>query len=59
MKVEECQKCNYYQRRTWTSSYKPQGYHKIGVTHAYGFCLLNKCRCLDVKKCEMKGENHV
>lgn len=57
MKVEECQKCNHYQRRTWTSSYKPQGYHRIGVTHVYGFCTIYNNKCLNIKKCDIqKGE---
>lgn len=56
MKVKDCEKCKHYQRKTWSTSYKPAGYHAIGVTHAYGYCLLHKCRCLKVKNCERKDE---
>ena len=49
MKVSECQKCKCYERRTWSSEYKPQNYHKIGVSHAYGYCKLFCLRCSEVK----------
>lgn len=51
MKIETCKKCQHYQRRVWSASYKPNNYHLIGVSHAYGFCLKNQCRCLNIKKC--------
>lgn len=56
MKVSNCKKCGYYQRRTWSSSYKPANYHVIGVSHAYGFCELNNDRCLNVKECAKMHE---
>lgn len=51
MKVSVCEKCKYYQRRVWSSYYKPNNYHAIGVSHAYAYCSKNKERCLKVKKC--------
>lgn len=59
MKVKQCETCEHYRRMTWTSSYKPKGYHRIGVTHAYGYCTLYKNKCLNIKKCDVqKGENN-
>lgn len=51
MKVSECKKCVYCQRKTWSSSYKPAGYHTIGVTHAYHFCRVQQIRCMNVRDC--------
>ena len=52
MKVKYCKNCIHYRRGKWTSSYKPLNYHRIGVSHAYGYCEKHRIRCLDVKKCE-------
>jgi len=49
MKVSACEKCNYYQRRTWVTSYVPANFHRIGVTHAYGYCKKYGKRCLEVQ----------
>ena len=49
MKVKECEKCKCYERRTWSSSYKPANYHKVGVSHAYGYCRLFNMRCSEIK----------
>ena len=57
MRVRDCVKCDHYRRRVWSSCYKPQRYHAIGVSHAYGYCVKYEKRCLDVKKCEMKRLN--
>ena len=57
MKVSNCKKCKYYQRKVWSTYYKPGNYHAIGVSHAYGYCTRYKCRCLDVNKCEAENEN--
>jgi len=49
MKVSECEKCKAYERHTWTNSYKPANYHRVGVSHAYGYCRLVNMRCSEVK----------
>lgn len=58
MKVSYCRKCKYYKRCTWSSYYKPAGYHAIGVSHAYGFCTNYNKRCLQIKQCfvDLTGE---
>ncbi len=53
MKVQKCQECKYYKRLRWSHSYKPSGYHAIGMSHAYGFCELHNKRCLDIKNCHI------
>ena len=52
MNVKQCEACEHYRRITWTVPYQPKGYHKIGMTHAYGYCALHNKRCLNVKKGE-------
>ena len=52
MKVAICEKCPHYKRCVWTAYYKPNGYHPIGINHAYAYCTKHEERCLDVKKCE-------
>lgn len=54
MKVSKCENCRHYRRKMWTTSYKPAGYHRIGISHAYGFCALHNDRCLNVKNCEVE-----
>ena len=57
MTVKICKKCQpYFERRKWSSSYKPANYHEIGVSHVYGFCKLHNCRCLEVKGCKIYKE---
>lgn len=52
MKVKECEKCEYYERRRWSHIYYPNGYHAIGMTHAFGYCTKHKRKCREVKKCK-------
>ena len=54
MKVSECKRCIHSQRKSWSTSYKPNNYHYIGVSHVYLYCKLLQKRCLDVKKKECK-----
>jgi hypothetical protein len=56
MKVNECEKCEYYKRMKWIQSYKPNDYHTIGMVHAYGYCKLYEDRCGNIKKCEVKDD---
>jgi hypothetical protein len=58
MKVSICEKCPFYQRRTWSTYYEPKGYHAIGISHAYGYCKFARQRCLEVKPkiCEQKDK---
>jgi len=49
MKVSICRKCRYFRERRWSHRYEPMGYHPIGMTHVYGYCLLRKARCMEVK----------
>lgn len=58
MKVSECKKCIYSQRKSWSTSYKPKNYHCIGVSHVYCFCELLQKRCLDVKNKECKKKEN-
>ena len=53
MTVKKCEKCLYYQRKTWSQYYKPNNYHAIGFSHAYGYCKKHNQRCLEIKKCEV------
>lgn len=53
MKVKYCEKCEHYKRKAWHTSYKPASYHRIGVTHAYGFCEKWDARCLVVRDCKI------
>jgi hypothetical protein len=52
MKVSECKECKYYERRKYSTSYKPANYHTISVSHVYAYCKKHNKRCLKVKKCE-------
>lgn len=52
MKVSNCKNCKYCKRYAWSSSYKPAGYHRVGVSHVYRFCEKHNKRCLEVKKCK-------
>ncbi len=56
MKLSICEKCKYYDRRRWSSSYWPANYHRVGVSHAYGFCINYNKRCSEVKKCQFIKE---
>lgn len=59
MKVENCRGCPEMERRVWTQYYKPDGYHAIGMNHAYAWCAAYRKRCSDVGKCEYKkGDNN-
>ena len=52
MKVNDCKKCIFCKRKTWTHYYKPINYHPIGITHAYAYCEKHKKRVSKVNKCE-------
>ena len=52
MRVSVCEKCPEYKRKTWTTTYTPANYHKIGVTHAYAYCMFYEKRCSEVRRCE-------
>lgn len=52
MKVKDCKDCPYLKRKVWSQYYKPNGYHAIGMSHAYAYCEKYKQRVLEVKKCE-------
>lgn len=56
MKVKECEKCKHYKRYVWSQYYQPANYHAIGQSHAYGYCTAYDRRCLQVKRCDMRGE---
>lgn len=51
MKISGCMKCINYRRKVWSTYYKPNGYHAIGMSHAYGFCVKHNRRCAEVKRC--------
>ena len=48
--MKKCKGCSHYERRTWSAKHYPADYHAIGMTHAYGYCLLYQKRCSEVKK---------
>ena len=57
MRVKDCANCPHRRRRVWSQYYKPNGYHAIGMSHAYAYCTKNDKRVSDVKKseCDFKG----
>ena len=55
MKVSECEKCKHCKTGKWSTYYKPNGYHAIGISHRYRYCSLHEKRCLDVKKCNERN----
>lgn len=57
MKVQDCKNCEYCKRKTWSTYYKPNNYHAIGVSHAYAYCDKYKKRVLEVKKCDEVAGN--
>lgn len=57
MKVKYCKKCKpHFERRKWSTTFKPAGYHEIGVSHVYAFCKKYDCKCLEVKGCKIHKE---
>ena len=52
MKVSYCENCPYSERLVWSQYYRPNGYHAIGINHAYRYCMMYKDRCSEVKKSE-------
>lgn len=56
MRVQDCKHCEHCKRKTWSTYYKPNNYHAIGVTHAYAFCDRHKKRVLNIKKCDKVAE---
>lgn len=57
MKVRECEKCSFYQRRTWSMKRYPKNYHAIGQTFAYGYCRKENQRCAEVRCCQERKVN--
>lgn len=55
MKVSDCKKCILCVEKTWSHSYQPSDYHRIGMTHRFAYCKRYKRRCSEVKKCDPKG----
>ena len=50
-KVKDCYGCDYLGRVREVTTYKPAGYHRIGVVHYYAWCDKNMCRVCKCKKC--------
>jgi len=55
MKVNNCINCPFSKEKRWHSTYKPAGYHTIGISHRYHYCEKFQTRCLQVKKCNLSG----
>lgn len=53
MRVSECQKCIYHERRSFSTYHEPKNYHSIGFKHIYAYCEKHKKRCRDVRECEV------
>lgn len=54
MKVSICEDCPYSERRVWSQYYKPNGYHAIGMSHAYRYCTFHGKRCSEIRGCVTK-----
>lgn len=52
MRVKDCKGCEYCTRVVWTQYYKPNGYHAIGMNHAYAHCKKHGKRVSAVRRCE-------
>ena len=52
MKVKGCRGCKHCKRKVWSSYYQPNGYHAIGMSHAYAYCEKHESRCSAVKGCK-------
>ena len=55
MKISNCEKCEYFRHRTWSTYYKPKDYHPIGISHAYGYCKLYENRCGNIKNVRLNN----
>jgi hypothetical protein len=58
MRVSDCEQCEYFRRMVWTKYYQPVNYHAIGINHAYGYCVKEHKRCLDVTRKECEEQEH-
>lgn len=58
MRVKDCEKCEYCQRRTYSTYYEPTNYHPIGMTHAFAYCSFHQRKVRDVKKCVKLPQGH-
>ncbi len=56
MKVKDCRMCKHCKRKVWSTYHIPNGYHAIGMSHAYAYCQKHGCRCLEVKGCKEREE---
>ena len=52
MKAKNCVGCEYCSRKVWTTYHVPNGYHPIGMSHAYAYCKKYGMRVSEVRKCE-------
>lgn len=58
MKVRDCEKCQYYTRKVYSTYHVPVNYHPIGMSHAYGYCKKHDDKCLKVKNCDEMAAMH-
>ena len=54
MRVKDCEKCKWSRRFTWSHPYTSASGRRIGMTHAYRWCMYHGIRCTEVKSCECK-----
>lgn len=57
MKIKNCEKCTFYQRKTWSKVHRPRNFHAIGMTFAYGYCKKHEMRCADIRNCKQEVNN--
>lgn len=50
-KVKDCYGCDYLTYGRQVTTYKPLGYHRVGIVHKYAWCDKNMCRVSNCKKC--------
>lgn len=57
MKVSICEnnKCACYERRRWSHRHVGCNGRAVGMTHAFGYCRLEKKPCADIKRCLLFG----
>lgn len=58
MKVSECRNCEYFEERKYSIRHQPIGYHAVGLTYRFGWCLATFQRCIDVKKKDCKRQQN-
>ena len=49
-----CRRCKHLKERRWVQRYKPNGYHAIGMVHAYAYCEKHGERVSKIKECEVQ-----